>query len=402
VAPVANAGTDQNVVPGSTVALDASRSTDANGDSIRYTWTLITKPQGSTAALGDASSAKPTFVADVPGTYVASVVASDGKLDSAAATVTITVAVPTAPVAKAGATEDVVAGSTVTLDASASTDVNGDTLTYAWTLTSKPEGSTASLSDVAVAKPTFVADVAGTYVATVVVSDGKLSSEPATVAITVNTAIGFDAIPLAFPPDIPGYGPEASALTGIGDRIAMQPGTPRKLASATVAMSSRACESGVWGDSATCVSGVATTFNHPVTIKIYDDSGNLLVQVTQSFAMPYRPSSNASCTGGQWKAENGNCYDGYAFRITFDLRDLNVTVPDVFAYDIVYNTTHYGPAPIGGAQPGPYDSLNVGVYRSSATSLTSGSDPDAGSLRWNGVLTNTGEGILTQFRVMAP
>jgi hypothetical protein len=93
-------------------------------------------------------------------------------------------AVNTAPVANAGPDQEVEVGEVVTLSGAGSFDVNGDSLTYAWTLTSKPESSTATLTGATTVSPTFTADLAGTYVATLVVNDGTVNSAPDTVEVT--------------------------------------------------------------------------------------------------------------------------------------------------------------------------------------------------------------------------
>ncbi len=195
VAPVANAGVAQNVSTGSLVTLDGSTSADANGDALTYAWTLNSKPAGSTAALSSSTSAKPTLTADAAGSYVASLTVSDGKLSSAAATVTVSAAVANvAPVANAGVAQNVTTTTLVTLDGSASSDANGDLITFAWTLTSKPAGSAAVLVAGTSAKPIFTADWPGTYVFSLLVNDGKVSSTPSAVAVTVAAAI--NPIPL--------------------------------------------------------------------------------------------------------------------------------------------------------------------------------------------------------------
>lgn len=188
VAPVANAGPAQNVVVGTLVALDGSHSTDANADTMTYRWVLTTRPTDSTAALSSATSILPSFTADVAGAYVATLVVNDGTVDSLPVNVTVTATVGNAaPVANAGAAQNVVTGSVVTLDGSHSTDANSDTLTYQWVLTSRPTGSSATLSLTTASLPTFAADVSGHYVATLRVNDGTVDSMPATVTITAST-----------------------------------------------------------------------------------------------------------------------------------------------------------------------------------------------------------------------
>jgi len=188
--PVANAGTNQNVTASSLTTLDGTASTDADLDGLSYTWSLISKPSSSNAALSSTTSPKPTFTPDVAGTYVASLVVSDGKDRSPTAVVTVIASASnSAPVANAGSAQSVSTAAVVTLNGTGSTDANGDTLTYRWTLTSKPTSSTAALSSATVASPTFTADLAGSYVASLVVNDSKAdSTNTSTVTITASAA----------------------------------------------------------------------------------------------------------------------------------------------------------------------------------------------------------------------
>ena len=189
-APVASAGTNQNVAVSSLTTLDGTASSDADLDGLSYTWTMISKPSTSSAALSSTTSPKPTFTPDLAGTYVASLVVSDGKDQSPTAVVTVIASsANSAPVANAGTAQSVSTASVVTLNGTGSTDANGDTLTYRWTLTSKPVSSTAALSSATVASPTFTADIAGSYVASLVVNDGKVdSTNTSTMTVTASAA----------------------------------------------------------------------------------------------------------------------------------------------------------------------------------------------------------------------
>ncbi len=195
--PVAKAGANQNVVVGTSVTLDGTASTDANGDSLTYKWSLLYKPTGSLASLASASSSKPTFTADAVGTFVVSLIVNDGQADSAtvSSTTVIAEALNAAPVANAGPSQTVLIAATVTLTGAASSDANADKLTYKWVLTTRPTGSTASLSSTSVVSPTFIADVAGVFVASLIVNDGKLDSAVSTVPISaVSTVSGLTGL----------------------------------------------------------------------------------------------------------------------------------------------------------------------------------------------------------------
>lgn len=190
--PVANAGPDQTVTVGDTVMLDGSGSNDADGDPLTFSWSLTTVPAGSAAALSNPAAASPNFVADVEGDYVAQLIVNDGTEDSSANTVMITaqiVVVNTAPVANAGPDQNVGVGDVVVLDGSGSTDAEGDFLIFSWSLTSVPAGSGTTLSDTSAVNPVFTADVAGDYVAQLVVNDGEFDSAPESVMVTAQIVV---------------------------------------------------------------------------------------------------------------------------------------------------------------------------------------------------------------------
>jgi hypothetical protein len=191
--PVANAGPDQTWHVGDTMTLDGGGSSDVDGDALTYTWALTGKPLGSNATISDPDIAQPTFTIDKPGTYIVQLLVNDGKVDSDPDTMTVNT-VNSKPVANAGPDQHGALGATITLDGTGSSDVDGDPLTYQWALLSQPVSSTATVQNPTNAQSTLTLDKAGTYVAQLIVHDGTVASEPATVMVTtLNTKPVADA-----------------------------------------------------------------------------------------------------------------------------------------------------------------------------------------------------------------
>lgn len=172
-APTASAGNDQSVRVGDTVTLDGSASFDDNTPSnlLQYSWNFSSLPDGSGAILTGSDTAIPSFVVDLPGNYVAELIVTDeAGLESLPDDVVIS-SDNLAPTASAGLDQLVIVGSTAFLDGSGSSDPEGDFLTYSWTISSAPIGSTAALIGADTATPSFVTDLEGLYDISLSVSD---------------------------------------------------------------------------------------------------------------------------------------------------------------------------------------------------------------------------------------
>jgi surface protein len=70
--------------------LDASSSTDADNDTLTYTWHIKSQPTGSSATLSDASIVNPTLTVDVNGDYVVELTVNDGTVDSDSVEIRVT------------------------------------------------------------------------------------------------------------------------------------------------------------------------------------------------------------------------------------------------------------------------------------------------------------------------
>ena len=156
---------------------------DVEGDALAAL--LVSPPAHGAVSLGAAGSFAYTPEANFNGVDSFTYRASDGAVESAEATVAITVnPVDDAPVAAADGPYLGIVDRALTLDGSASNDVEGAPLTYRWDF---GDGSTLVTTSPA---PTHTYVAAGIYTITLVVSDGGLDSPPATTSATIGSPIG--------------------------------------------------------------------------------------------------------------------------------------------------------------------------------------------------------------------
>jgi len=155
--PTANAGPDQTVDEQVLVTLDGSGSTDPDNGIATYAWQQLAGPR---VVLSDPAAVMPTFttpdVSSLGEVIQFKLTVTDvGGLKSTD-TVIINVSwVNVPPVANAGPDQTGKAeGSLVTLDGSASYDIDDPITTYAWIQTAGPS---VTLSDPAAVNPTFTA-----------------------------------------------------------------------------------------------------------------------------------------------------------------------------------------------------------------------------------------------------
>ncbi len=93
------------------------------------------------------------------------------------------------PTAQVAAPTEGSVGDVVALDGRASTDADGDALTYTWNVASKPAASLASISADSTGQATFSADAPGVYELALVVGDGKSVSVAAVTTYTAFTSL---------------------------------------------------------------------------------------------------------------------------------------------------------------------------------------------------------------------
>ncbi len=161
-APSAQAGADQTVSELTIVTLNGSESTDPDNAIASYAWQQV---DGPVAALSNANSAQPTFVAPLSTTGYASLsfkltvtnISGLKSTDTCFVNVTSDSAAPKVVVGPAKTTN---AGNTVKLSGSGSADSGAKIASLQWRQTT---GVPVTLSKPASATPSFIAKKAGRY-----------------------------------------------------------------------------------------------------------------------------------------------------------------------------------------------------------------------------------------------
>jgi hypothetical protein len=224
--------------------------------------------------------------------------------------------------------------------------------------------------------PARVARVAASLLAVTAVSAVAVASAGA-------ATVQYSNLPSPLPGNVPSVGFEATSAAELGGQVQFA-GTVTN-PTVSVGMSSWSCQSG-GAEDGSCVSAPGSTYNWPITLNVYEVGpsntvGAKIVTLTQTFAIPYRPSADkVHCVGngGWYRAKS--CFHGKLFKITFSKLGSHkapLTLPAKAIVSVAYNTTDHGYAPTG--TPGPEDSLNVGIGGLASV----GSDPLTESLYWN-------------------
>ena len=179
--PLANAGPDQRVAPGTTVQLSSLASADPDGSIIKHKWR---QTRGPAVSLADKSSPETTFKMPENSQLVFRLKLEDNAGAVARDTVKIT-SNPYSnqkPLANAGPDQSVSQGTTVVLDATASTDTDGAIVIYRWTQTNGPD---MNLIDSTSSTASFTADNVGEYEIKLKIEDDQGGVKTDYVLITV-------------------------------------------------------------------------------------------------------------------------------------------------------------------------------------------------------------------------
>ncbi|NOU51296.1 PKD domain-containing protein [Pseudoalteromonas sp. JBTF-M23] len=146
-------------------------------DGVTPQWQWLERPQGSQAKLINATSLRAQFMVDKAGNYKAQLTLTDSDGNTSSTEASITIEAPnknTLPRASFQlANASVLINQSLELDGTASSDADGDTLSYLWKVSYSTDNAMFSLQNHLSAKANFSAQAAGMYNISLTVNDGQ-------------------------------------------------------------------------------------------------------------------------------------------------------------------------------------------------------------------------------------
>jgi poly(3-hydroxybutyrate) depolymerase len=191
--PIANAGADKNVAPGS--ATLSGSGTDADGSIASYSWKQLSGPNTST--LSNSNAASLTLSNLIAGSYTFHLTVTDnlGVTDSDYIKVNVSESYGNVlPIVNAGADKSITLPSNSTSITATATDSDGSISSYAWT---KVSGGSTTLSGTTSSTLSCSGMVTGTYVFKVTVTDNAGGKKSDDVSVIVNPTPSNNIAPIA-------------------------------------------------------------------------------------------------------------------------------------------------------------------------------------------------------------
>lgn len=191
-APVADVGPDTTGVIGQTIVLDGSLSSDIDLDTLTYSWSLLTAPNGSTAVIDNDDQIQAGLTPDLVGDYVAQLIVNDGCLDSDPDSALVTISVNQPPTITSTPDTSVRESQAYSYQVVA-TDPENHSLDY--DLSISPAGASIDSNGLM----TWQSLGEGTYPVTVVVTDeyNATDSQSYDIDVTVNNAPQIQSFPIS-------------------------------------------------------------------------------------------------------------------------------------------------------------------------------------------------------------
>src|SRR5579859_1486030 len=182
-----------------------------------------------------------------------------------------------------------------------------------------------------------------------------------TMAAQTTTTV-YNIIPKPLPGNIASVPFQDLGVNEVGDGVFLTANSGT-IGQVSVMMSSWACQSGKWFNG-NCVTTPGATFSVPITINLYSvldiqsspvvvpAVGALIGTITQTFSIPYRPTSTPAKCGGDnqvwFSSKDNTCDHGIASTIVVNFSGFHIPIPanSQLIVSASFDTSDNGPNPI--------------------------------------------------------